>query len=452
VAKEKSVYICSQCNHKIYKWVGKCSECESWNTFEPYYENNKRNSTQPKENKARPIHLISREEKTYLETGISEFDRVIGGGLCKGSFTLIGGSPGVGKSTLLLTICASFLMEHPRSKILYVSGEESCNQIIQRCNRLGITSDRLLILNETNWQDIQDEVKNIDPALFILDSIQTTMSSDIQSMAGTVSQIKEVTFEIMNMAKAKSIISIVIGHITKEGELAGPKVLEHMVDTVLTFEGEGEEQYRYLRSRKNRFGGTEELGVFEMTMSGLKGVHDTYLLNTKLDKNEVVGKSLTCSLFGKRLMFSEIQSLVFIESSHNPKRIVEGIDFNRINLLATILDKNLGLNLTKSDLYLNVVGDLKIQSRECDLAIIASLISSIRGEPIVGNTVFLGEVNLTGEIRKVSNLEKKLKEITNIQFERVITAINDESLLTDYSELKIISVNNINDLENHIFG
>jgi DNA repair protein RadA/Sms len=362
------------------------------------------------------------ERVDRYQTSIGEFDRVMGGGVTIGSLTLIGGEPGIGKSTLLMEVCGKLLKTYSDEKILYVSGEESESQVAGRSKRLGVENSSFYIYHETNWQKIIEQVKILKPKFLVLDSIQTTHSSQIESAAGTLSQIREVTYELMNYAKAFNLTCFIIGHVTKEGQIAGPKILEHMVDTVIYFEGDQFGQYRMLRVMKNRFGNTNEVGIFEMQESGLLEIKNPsqYFLDQSLPGS--YGRSLTCILEGSRSLFVEIQALVVENKFAVGRRTTQGLDSNRVALLVAVIDKYLGIPLSYNDIYVNVVGGIKLSTRENDLSVIASLLSSYHGMAIPGDTIFLGEVGLTGEVRSVPMMEMRLKEISQMNYKRVITS------------------------------
>ena len=386
--KKASVFICQKCGHETSKWLGRCPQCHNWNTFEEEAPLQKKSGSPAKKNDHGPLKIdeVSRELQERSTSEIGEFDRVLGGGLIKGSLTLIGGEPGIGKSTLLLQVMGALAEQYPDDKILYVSGEESYGQIANRSQRLGINKGNLYILNETNWQSIQSHIGKIRPRFFVLDSIQTTVSAEAPSGAGTVSQIREVTYEVMNMAKANGITALIIGHITKEGIIAGPKILEHMVDTVIYFEGDQYGHYRILRSIKNRFGNTNEVGIFEMNSGGLSEVANPaqYFLDEHLENAE--GRAQTCITEGSRILFVEIQSLVLENKFGAGRRTTQGLDSNRLSMLIAVVEKYCKVPIGHNDIYSNVVAGIKLKGREGDLAICASLISSSLGIVIPDDT------------------------------------------------------------------
>jgi DNA repair protein RadA/Sms len=456
MAKKKSTYICQNCNYESPKWLGKCPDCNEWNTLEELNLTSTSATTksyQGTKNLKSPktIDEIAEQILERTKTGIHEFDRVVGGGLVPGSLSLIGGQPGIGKSTLLLDVMAKISQNSSQNKILYISGEESESQIASRAKRLGVNSTNLLILNETSWQNILSIINKEKPSFLVIDSIQTTVSHDIQSAPGTISQIREVTYELMNHVKSKGITCFIVGHITKEGNIAGPKILEHMVDTVIYFEGDQFGNYRILRAIKNRFGNTNEVGIFEMQEEGLKEVSNPgqYFLDNQLEDS--FGRSLTCILEGTRPLFIEIQALVVENKFGNGRRITQGVDQNRLSMMVAIIEKYFEIPLSYNDIYLNVVGGFKLTTRESDLSIIASLVSSYKGKSIATDIVFLGEVGLTGEIRSVPMIEARLKEIQQLNYKMVYTS---EKIATKYKQkfekLKIIGLKRANELENFL--
>ncbi len=458
MAKIKSKFICSSCAYSTAKWMGRCPECGEWNTFEEEMIQtetkqrsvaNRRALTQ----KDSPKKISEVEAISYqrFSTNIREFDRVLGNGVTKGSITLLGGEPGIGKSTLLMEVCRKLSIEYKDSNILYVSGEESNSQIAQRSKRLGINDGNFYILNETCWQDILEQIKKLKPDFLVLDSIQTTVSSEIQSAAGTVSQIREVTYELMNYAKSKNLTCFVVGHVTKEGSIAGPKVLEHMVDTVIYFEGDQFGQYRMLRVIKNRFGNTNEVGIFEMVESGLKEVQNPsqYFLESSLE--DAYGRSLTCILEGTRPIFVEIQALVVENKFGNGRRTTQGLDNNRLSLLVAVVDKYFEIPLSFNDIYVNVVGGIKLNSRESDLAIIASLLSSYRAKKINEEVILIGEVGLTGEVRSVPMIETRIKELVQLNYTKVITSKKSARELSGKYAIEIIGIARAQELEDLLF-
>jgi DNA repair protein RadA/Sms len=456
MAKAKTKFTCNKCGYTTAKWLGKCPDCESWNSFEEEIEEkvaqrNISNRAQIiSDNKPQKIKEIDQQSYARYVTGIGEFDRVVGGGITKGSLSLLGGEPGIGKSTLLMEICGK--LTKLNGNILYVSGEESSSQVAERSRRLGVQGDNFYILNETSWQNIVKALKDIKPQFLIIDSIQTTVSSEIQSAAGTVSQIREVTYEIMNYAKGLGVTCFVIGHVTKDGNIAGPKILEHMVDTVIYFEGDQFGQYRLLRVIKNRFGNTNEVGIFEMNEQGLSEVQNPsqYFLESSLE--DAYGRSLCCTLEGTRPLFVEVQALAVENKFGNGRRVTQGIDNNRLSLLVAVIDKYFEIPLSFNDIYINVVGGMKLQTRESDLSIIASLLSSHAQRAIPNDIVFIGEVGLTGEVRNVPMIESRLKEIEHLNYRKVIAPTKVAKEYSGKYNIEIIGIRRANELQDLLFS
>lgn len=455
MAKIKTVFTCQECGHQTAKWLGKCPECNQWNSFSEQEQitpsKASPKSTAGKENRPKTISEVEMESFARYDTGISEFDRVMGGGVTVGSLTLVGGEPGIGKSTLLMEVCGKLLIENPNEKILYVSGEESESQVASRSKRLGVNNSGFYIYNESCWQNVIAQVKELKPKFLVLDSIQTTHSNQVESAAGTLSQIREVTYELMNYAKAYNLTCFIIGHVTKEGQIAGPKILEHMVDTVVYFEGDQLGQYRMLRVMKNRFGNTNEIGIFEMQEKGLVEIKNPsqYFLEQSLPGS--YGRSLTCILEGSRSLFVEIQALVVENKFSQGRRTTQGLDSNRVALLVAVIDKYLGIPLSYNDIYVNVVGGIKLSTRENDLSVIASLLSSYYHSAVPGDVIFLGEVGLTGEVRSVPMMEMRLKEIAQMNYKRVITSQRAADDFKGKYKLDIIGISKASDLKQLLF-
>ncbi|MCG3671656.1 DNA repair protein RadA [Aliarcobacter butzleri] len=413
MAKKKiSLFECQHCGEQSSKWLGKCPNCDSWDSFIELNQEQQEvlkqtikvsNST----SKAKPITEILQDDVSRFSSFNYEFDLVLGGGIVPGSLTLIGGSPGVGKSTLLLKVAGSIAKSN--KKVLYVSGEESAGQIKLRANRLESNSDNLFLLSEIKLEEIMDELLREDYEVCIIDSIQTIYSSSLTSAPGSVSQVREITFELMRKAKESNIAMFIIGHITKDGSIAGPRVLEHMVDTVLYFEGEASRELRMLRGFKNRFGSTSEIGIFEMTAEGLISAKD--IASKFFDKNKSQsGSALTVSMEGSRAIILEVQALVCESTYPNPKRSATGFDTNRLTMLLALLEKKIDLPLNNYDVFINISGGIRIKESSADLAVIAAIISSFRDRPISKESVFIGEVSLTGEIKDVYSIDIRLKE------------------------------------------
>ncbi|MDX4038025.1 DNA repair protein RadA [Aliarcobacter skirrowii] len=422
--KKNTLFECQHCGEQSSKWLGKCPNCDSWDSFLELNADQQEVLKQTikvssEASKARPITDIKQDDVERFSSFNYEFDLVLGGGVVPGSLTLIGGSPGVGKSTLLLKVAGSIAKSG--KKILYVSGEESAGQIKLRANRLDANSENLFLLSEIKLEEIMDELLRENYEVCIIDSIQTIYSSLLNSSPGSVSQVREITFELMRKAKESNIAMFIIGHITKDGSIAGPRVLEHMVDTVLYFEGEASRELRMLRGFKNRFGSTSEIGIFEMTAEGLISAKD--IASKFFDKNKSQsGSSLTVSMEGSRAIILEVQALVTESTYPNPKRSATGFDANRLTMLLALLEKKLDLPLNNYDVFVNISGGIKIKESSADLAVIASIISSFRNRPISKESVFIGEVSLTGEIKDVYSLDIRLKEASAQGIKKAVVA------------------------------
>ncbi len=455
MAKIKTEFECQSCGYKTAKWEGKCPDCGQWNSLLEVEKLTKQTKSSPGavrgRREAKKITEVTSIEHDRIKTGIEEFDRVVGGGLTIGSLSLLGGEPGIGKSTLLLEVCGKVAKNNPNDLLLYVSGEESESQIADRAKRLGVDSENILILHETQWQEILAVIKDKKPKFFVLDSIQTTVSNELTSASGTVSQVREVTYDLMNHAKALGITCFVIGHVTKEGGISGPKVLEHMVDTVLFFEGDQNNFYRLLRVQKNRFGNTYEVGIFEMTENGLGEVHNPSQYFLEKSFQGAFGRSITCVLEGTRSIFVETQALVTENKYGNGRRTTQGIDNNRLAMLVAIIEKYFEIPLGFHDIYVNVVGGIKLSKRDSDLAIIAAILSSYYSKPLDEKTVLIAEVGLTGEIRKAPMMESRIKEMDLLKYEKLITSsyLNDE--IQKKYDVCISGIERITDLKKLLF-
>lgn len=456
MAKAKSVFVCSECGYEAPKWMGRCPSCGSWNTF--YEEKLEATSSSGnvvklrESEKPRKLNSVEGRDEIRTKTGYEEVDRVLGGGLVKGSLVLLGGEPGIGKSTLILQLCNKLASEgnkiagdENRGIVLYVSGEESAEQVKLRADRLNIDNDNIMFLGETDIDAIETQILDIKPKLVIIDSIQTMFSNEITSAPGTVSQVREITARIMKCCKQNQITTIIIGHVTKDGNIAGPRILEHMVDTVLYLEGERYFSYRILRSVKNRFGSTNEIGMFEMKNEGMCEVTNPSSVLISEDSEEVPGACIVCSLEGTRPLLVELQALTTTSIYGIPKRTGNGIDFNKIALLIAVLEKRARMNLGNQDVYLNVVSGMKINEPAIDLGIAAVIASSFKSVYIPKNTAIIGEVGLTGEIRAVNMIDKRLKEAQRLGIKRIIIPQNNAKLLKESYKLDIIGVKNINE-------
>lgn len=410
--KKTSLFECQHCGEQSTKWLGKCPNCGSWDSFIELNQDQQEVLKQTSkvintDTKAVPITKIQQDDVVRFSSNNDEFDLVLGGGIVPGSLTLIGGSPGVGKSTLLLKVAGSIAASG--KKVLYVSGEESAGQIKLRANRLDANHDDVYLLSEIKLEEIQDELLRVEYEVVIIDSIQTIYSSNLTSAPGSVSQVREITFELMRKAKESNIAMFIIGHITKDGSIAGPRVLEHMVDTVLYFEGESSKELRMLRGFKNRFGSTSEIGIFEMTNEGLVSAKD--ITSKFFDKSKSQsGSALTIVMEGSRALILEVQALVTESTNPNPKRSATGFDGARLNMLLALLEKKIDLPLNHYDVFVNISGGIKIKESSADLAVVAAIISSFRDRPISKESVFIGEVSLTGEIKDVFSIDMRLKE------------------------------------------
>jgi DNA repair protein RadA/Sms len=436
MAKLKSAYFCQNCGYETPKWLGKCPSCNEWNTFvEEVIEKQVPSvvafSTQTRNAKPQALQHIEKQEHTRISLHDTELDRVLGGGLVPGSLILFGGEPGIGKSTLLLQMAVGNIDR----KVLYVSGEESEQQIKMRAERIGVQNDSCLILTETNIQNIFKQAEETEPNLLIIDSIQTLYSSQIESSPGSISQVRECTAQLLRYAKQTNVPVFLIGHITKEGSLAGPKVLEHMVDAVLQFEGDRNHVYRLLRTIKNRFGSTNELGIYEMVGSGLRQVENpSEILITNTD-NSLSGIAIAATLEGMRPMLIEVQALVSSAAYGTPQRSSTGFDSKRLNMLLAVMEKRCGFKLGAKDVFLNIAGGIKVDDPAIDLAVVAAVLSSNADLPIEKTIALAAEVGLSGEVRPVNRIEQRIYEAEKLGFERIV--ISKYSKGIDQSNFKI---------------
>ena len=422
MAKDKTVFFCLNCGFESAKWMGQCPSCKSWNSFGEEKIKVEKGSGVKKQQKERrkPVTFseIRSQKEERTTTGLKEFDRVLGGGLVKGSLVLIGGDPGIGKSTILLQTCRS--MAANGVKVLYVSGEESLQQIKLRADRIGIISDNMTLFCETDLEDIRLTIETEKPEVVVIDSIQTVYSQEITSAPGSVSQVREATAVLMRLGKELGISIFIVGHVTKEGAVAGPRVLEHMVDTVLYFEGDRHASYRILRGVKNRFGSTDEIGVFEMKSNGLEEVADPseYMLSGRPEN--VPGSIVSCSMEGTRPLLVEIQALVVKTAFGMPRRTAAGVDYNRVNLLMAVLDRRAGIDLSSYDAYVNIAGGVRMNEPAVDLGIMMAIVSCYRKIAVRSDVAVFGEVGLSGEIRAVKNAEQRIRELAKLGFRAVI--------------------------------
>lgn len=422
MAKIKSVYICSQCGYESPKWYGKCPSCNEWNTMNEEIVDKSAQTVQKTKRVStytRPVSINSidtTDEQRYF-TGSKELDRVLGGGIVKGSLVLLGGDPGIGKSTILLQICNNLGNE---LKILYASGEESRRQLKLRAERLGVNNENTFIMTETDIEVIVEEIKTEKPDLVMIDSIQTMNLSALNSSPGSVTQVRECTNLLMHTAKGLDIPIIVVGHVNKEGSIAGPKVLEHIVDSVLYFEGDKQMSYRILRAVKNRYGSTNEIGVFQMTDKGLTEVENPSMMLLSGRPHNVSGSCVACTMEGTRPLLAEIQALVSTSGYGNPRRMSTGYDYNRLSLIIAVLEKRAGYYFSNSDTYVNIVGGLRLDEPAIDLSVAISLISSLKDVPIPENALAFGEIGLGGEIRSVANAQARINEASRLGFTKII--------------------------------
>lgn len=443
MAKIKSVYICSECGYESPKWFGKCPGCGAWNTMNEEIKNTVKSvsaskTINTKHSFPKNITEISMEDEVRFDTGFCELNRVLGGGIVKGSLILLGGDPGIGKSTILMQICQKLT----DIKILYVSGEESLRQLKLRANRLGVNNDNLLLMTETDVEIITEQINSIKPDLVMIDSIQTMTLSELTSSAGSITQVRECTNVIMRSAKGLDIPVIVVGHVNKEGSIAGPKVLEHIVDTVLYFEGDKQLSCRILRAVKNRYGSTNEIGVFEMTDKGLTEVENPSQMLLSGRPINVSGTCVTCSLEGTRPILAEVQGLVTQSGYGNPRRMCTGFDYNRLALLIAVLEKRAGYYLSNYDAYVNIVGGFRIDERAADLAICMALISSLKDVKISDDAIAFGEIGLAGEIRSVSQVQQRINEAVRLGFTKIVIPYHNAKNI-DNQGVDVIGVKNI---------
>ncbi len=447
----KTVYICSNCEYTSPKWLGKCPKCNAWNTFVEDVE-----EVAPAQSSQRRTSVIysgdshaqsfsELEAPLYIrsKTGLSELDRVLGGGLVAGSAVLISGEPGIGKSTLLLQICDTLGQER---RVLYVSGEESGGQLKLRAERLKVLGKNLYILTETNIEKILSEAKKIEPDVIIADSVQTMYSDIIASSPGSVSNVKEIAMAFIGKAKSEGISVILVGHVNKEGGIAGPKVLEHMVDAVLNFEGDKRQSYRIIRANKNRFGSTNEIGVFEMTDTGLRQVENPSEMLLADRPTDTSGNCAVCTIEGSRPIVAEIQALVTQSVFPSPRRTSNGIDYNRTCLILAVLEKRLGLKFSGNDVYLNVIGGLQIDEPASDLGIAMALISSLTDKKIPDSLIAIGEIGLAGECRGVSHAEQRIREAARLGFRKALLPLHNASSCPEIDGIEIHTVKNIYDI------
>lgn len=445
--KTKSVYICNQCGYESAKWYGCCPGCSEWNTMEEDIvtpQQQKASRAPVKSIFAQTIDEISAEDEIRFKTGMTELDRVLGGGIVKGSLVLLSGDPGIGKSTILLQIC-EYLGKN--LKTLYVTGEESARQIKLRAKRLGVTTENLLIMCQTDVQSIVEYIRINKPDLVIVDSIQTMSVSEISSTPGSVTQVRESTNLYMHCAKSLGIPIIIVGHVNKDGNIAGPKVLEHIVDCVLYFEGERHLSYRILRAVKNRYGSTNEIGVFEMLDKGLAEVPNPSLMLISGKPKNTAGTCIACVMEGSRPILAEVQGLVATSNYGNGRRMATGFDYNRMSMLLAVLEKRSGFYMSNCDAYINVVGGLRLDEPATDLSVAIAMISSFKDVPVRDDTLVIGEIGLGGELRSVSSCEQRIKEAERLGFKRCIIPKHNLTTLSDgfKGDIEIIGARNVNE-------
>lgn len=454
--KTKTVFVCGECGNEFPKWMGRCTACGAWNSLVEEEVITGKQTQSPKSGlKSRAVHSlenmsdsavptvlrdISTTDEIRISTGLGEFDRVLGGGIVAGSLILLGGDPGIGKSTILLQICQHI---GKTKKILYVSGEESLRQIKLRADRLGVDTDNLKIYSETNTENIIYKISEEKPDLLIVDSVQTMFNPNLNSAPGSVAQIRDVAAMLMRVAKMYSIATFLVGHVTKEGSIAGPKVLEHIVDSVLYFEGEQHRAYRIIRAIKNRFGSTNEIGVFEMGSDGLTEIKNPSMAMLSGRPVGVPGSCIVCTMEGTRPVLAEIQALATPTAFGNPRRMATGVDFNRSLMLLAILEKRAGLHISSYDTYINVVGGLRMVEPAIDLGVILAVASGFKNKPIDESVVAVGEVGLTGEIRSCSFLENRIAEAEKLGFKKFIVPRASLKGLKKFKDIEVCQYSNI---------
>ena len=445
MAKSKTVFFCTACGNETPKWMGRCPGCGAFNTMEEHIEKpvapgRAKSAPVGTGRKPQPISQIDSGDELRFTTGMGELDRVLGGGAVAGSLVLVGGAPGIGKSTLLLQICNSFCLGR---QVLYVSGEESERQLKLRAERLGVHPNGLYILSETRFSDVLEAVEELKPDILIVDSIQTLYNEENDSAPGSVSQVKDCTMALMQLSKSQGVTVFVVGHINKDGNIAGPKVLEHMVDCVLYFEGDPNTSYRLLRAAKNRFGSTNEIGVFEMVDSGLSEVPNPSQMLLEGRPEGASGTCVACVMEGTRPVLAEVQALVTKTSFQVPRRAADGIDYNRAVLLMAVIEKRAGMKLSLFDAYLNVIGGLRLDEPGADLPVVLAIASSYRDSTISDDLVAIGELGLTGEIRAVSHMNQRLAEAARLGFKKMIVPKYGSEKLEIPAGLTVYRVRNI---------
>ena len=449
--KQKTVFCCTECGNETLKWSGRCPVCGAWDSFKEVKLEKSGGKTAAVRSGKVPklISELDNEEELRFSTGIGELDRVLGGGAVKGSIVLVGGAPGIGKSTLLLQLCG---LVDEGQKILYVSGEESERQIKMRAQRLGVDGGKIYVLAETGLNEVLSAAERLEPDLVIIDSIQTMFDADVSSAPGSISQVRECTMAIMRQTKDRGYTTFVVGHINKEGSIAGPKVLEHMVDCVLYFEGERSTSFRILRAGKNRFGSTNEIGVFEMADSGLKELQNPSEILLSGRPDAAPGTCVTCVIEGSRPILAEIQALVAPSAYNSGRRSSNGIDYNRATLLLAVLEKRGGMALSGCDAYINVIGGLELDEPSADLATVLAIASSFRDKPLGADLAAVGEVGLSGEVRSINSLNMRLTEISRLGFKRCVIPAHIKDDIKAPQGLELIAVKDIREAIRQTLG
>lgn len=451
MAKKVSKFVCGSCGYETPKWLGKCPGCNDWNSMveeTTITKPNKRVAFNHSSNggsvqKPLSISQIESMDETRVMSGLGELDRVLGGGIVTGSLVLIGGDPGIGKSTILLQVSAS--LANAQHKVLYISGEESTRQTKLRAERLGVKTDQLLVYSETDIELIANAIDETSAKFVVIDSIQTVFNGEVTSAPGSVSQVRECTAELMRIAKTKGVAIFIVGHVTKEGSIAGPRILEHMVDTVLYFEGERHHTYRILRAVKNRFGSTNELGIFEMKEEGLEEVANPSEIFLEERPKDTAGSTVVASIEGTRPVLVEIQSLISPSIFPNPRRMASGVDHNRVSLLMAVLEKRVGMMLQNQDAYIKVTGGMRLTEPAVDLAVLVSIASGYRETATRATDCIVGEVGLTGEVRRVSKIENRIKEAEKLGFQRIIVPANNLTGYKHKGTIEVIGVKTVKD-------
>ncbi len=449
--KQKTVFCCTECGNETLKWSGRCPVCGAWDSFKEVKLEKSGGKTAAVRSAKVPklIFELDNEEELRFSTGIGELDRVLGGGAVKGSIVLVGGAPGIGKSTLLLQLCG---LVDEGQKILYVSGEESERQIKMRAQRLGVDGGKIYVLAETGLNEVLSAAERLEPDLVIIDSIQTMFDADVSSAPGSISQVRECTMAIMRQTKDRGYTTFVVGHINKEGSIAGPKVLEHMVDCVLYFEGERSTSFRILRAGKNRFGSTNEIGVFEMADNGLKELQNPSEILLSGRPDAAPGTCVTCVIEGSRPILAEIQALVAPSAYNSGRRSSNGIDYNRATLLLAVLEKRGGMALSGCDAYINVIGGLELDEPSADLATVLAIASSFRDKPLGADLAAVGEVGLSGEVRSINSLNMRLTEISRLGFKRCVIPAHIKDDIKAPQGLELIAVKDIREAIRQTLG